>query len=76
MMIMILNELFSNLTWKYLINDNSHCKNSISFIDIRNMIMLHAKKTVVSKKYEDLSFTILQSTIQTGTENIYHRLAE
>ena len=58
----LLNQLFSKLTGKYLINHDSHHKDCISFVDIRNMMILHFKKY--------LFFTFLQSTLQTGIENI------
>ena len=35
---------------------------------------LHAKEKLVSKQYEYLFFTVLQSTLQTGTEDINGRL--
>ena len=54
---------FSKLTWKYLIDHVSHCKDCVSFIDIRNMMILHAKETFVSKQYEYLFFSVLQSTL-------------
>ena len=47
-----LNELFTKLTWKYLTDHDSHCKDCISFIDIRNMTIQRVKKTLVLKQYE------------------------
>ena len=40
-----------------------HTARIISFIDNRDTIILYAKKTLVSKQYEYLFFTVLQSTL-------------
>ena len=37
---------------EYLTDHDSHCKDCISFINIRNKMILHAKKMLVSKQYE------------------------
>ena len=55
------------LSWKYLIDHDSRCKNWISFIDIRNIMMLHGRKRWFWIYWFS---TILQSTLQTGIENI------
>ena len=43
MSVQVLNELFTELTLKYLIDHDSHNKNCISFIDISNMMIQPAK---------------------------------
>ena len=50
----------------YLTIHDSHRKNCINFIDIGNITILHAKKTLVSKQNAYLFFTVLQSTSQQG----------
>ena len=58
--------MFTKLTLKYLIDDDSHCKDCISFIDVRNMMILRVKKTLVLK----------QSTVYvTDRDREYQRLA-
>ena len=43
-LIQVLNELFAKLIWKYLIDHASHCKDCISFTDIKNMMILCVRK--------------------------------
>ena len=58
------------LSQKYLIDHDSRCKNCISFIDIRNIHYATCQKTLVLKQYDYWFSTLLQSTLQTGIENI------
>ena len=44
---------------------DSHCKDCISFIDIRSMMIRKRFKAM-----RVLFFTVLQSTLETGIENI------
>ena len=40
----IIKGMQPKLSWKYLIDHDSRCKNCISFIDIRNIMILHVRK--------------------------------
>ena len=57
---------FTKFTLKYLLDHDSHCKDCISFIDVRNMMILTVKKTLALK----------QSTVYvTNRDREYQRLA-
>ena len=65
--IQVLNELFTKLTWRYLIDYDSHFKDCISCIEyIRNMMILRDKKTLVSKQFQYWFFKVLRLCCKQG----------
>ena len=50
----------------YLIDHDSHCKDCISFIDIRNLMILRVKKMLQGKRYKQGSII---STAGRGIQN-------
>ena len=53
-----------------MLDHDSQWKDYISFIDIRNRMIQSVMKKLVLKQSECCFFTVVQSTLKTGVENI------